>query len=126
MTDGRLTKTLQQLDKKREALIALQQAGLLQWVSFLNDDSEIFMESDIDIDSLRRGFRKLFNCNEQLESYYINWTGKHLVIVYNYGDQRVLFFTTDVDHMLDKVSKGKCRVETATTETTEKYVVCEA
>lgn len=100
----------------------LEEAGLIPYVSFVSKKT-IFMEEDVDAVELRRKFRQFLGDNERLESYYIS-TGR-LAVKYVYGSWEVVFFFTNVETVLEKISGGTCHIKYKEEQRIEKMVVCD-
>jgi hypothetical protein len=63
----------------------------------------------------------IMGCGYELEFYYISGSNE-LCIHYNINNIPFYFYTSDIDTTLNKISKGKCKIEHTTKEEIE--VVC--
>lgn len=59
----------------------------------------------------------------ELNSYYMG-SGGTLAVSYDIEGIDFTFFCTDAEHALEKISGGKCKIETKETINKEKAVVC--
>lgn len=121
MTKEWLVREKKKLEAEIQKYDALEEAGLIDKVSFINNEN-IFLEPDVDFIETRRAFRDFFHTSEELNSYYMS-LGR-LAVNYSYGAWHVIFPFSNVEEMLEKLSGGTCYVEERKDARTEKVVVC--
>lgn len=123
MTIEQAQKKVESLKKEAQLYLDLSAAGLIEHVRFISG-TDVFLLGDTP-QEVRRSFRKFFGVTEKLEVYYMNMDGSKLAVTYNYGKWNVIFYFSNAEEMLRKVSKGKCKIVEQETQKTEKTIMCE-
>lgn len=121
MTNETLLKERATLRDTLNIYEQLEAAGLIPYIIFVSHKT-VFMEDDVDAVEIRRKFREFFGNNEHLQSYFIS-SGR-LAVKYTYGSWGVVFFFSDVETVLEKISGGACHIEKREELRTEKMVIC--
>jgi hypothetical protein len=116
----------EQIEKAKKEIELLQKidgSEVEKLISHVDGSGDIYTENDVDLMESRRVFREFFNKKEEIWRYYLSHDKNRLVVGYNYGKTKVLFYV-GLD-MLDIVSGGKCKIVTESTAHTKKTLVCE-
>lgn len=120
MTESEYESALIANEKERELLELAE--PIRELASFISSRT-IFMREDTDIIEGRRVVRQALGHREKIARYYVASDGK-LALAYRYGNVDVVFFTSDADLWLKKVSRGRCVLATKKVEETRAFVSC--
>lgn len=120
MTIEQASNMIERLTEEAKMYADLTEAGLILDVMNVSYPT-IFLEEDC---GSRKRFRKFFGENETLTQYYME-RRNFLAVKYKYGHWEVVFYFSNAEEMLRKVSKGKCKIVAQEVARVEKTIACE-
>lgn len=123
MTREEALRNIDRLMREAELLADMDEDGVLHYVQFCGS-RHIYIKDDLDYLEVRRAFRKFFKKNERLSRYYMN-ADDNIALVYSYGEWSLILFFSNVQEMLELVSRGTCRVDKREVTKAEHYIACD-
>lgn len=116
---------VEKIEGLRKITDLLQEWGIIDVVSFISPSlikTNIFFYRDVSFEEIWKKIRNKCDNKYKLKDYYMSQGD--LAIRYEIGDYDYVFFSSEPEEALKKVSGGKCKIISVDDFVTEQLVVC--